>query len=233
MRSNFFVHRVFVEITRASEFLEFLMSLMNFYHVFHSLARRCTSLAAGYTGVTVVCASPDPQNEFKLFRAHVFVEIRRPSKFLKFSKSLMNFYHVFHSLARRCTSLPAGCTGVIVVCASPDPQNEFKLLRAHVFVEITHPFEFLEFSISLTNFYHVFDSLARRCTSLPAGCTRVTVVCASPDPQNEFKLLRAHVFIEITRPSEFLEFSMSLMNCYHVFHSLARPCTSSRPDAQG
>jgi hypothetical protein len=53
------------------------------------------------------------------------------------------------------------------------------------------------------------------------GCTGVTVVCASPDPQNEFKLFRAHVFIEITRPSEFLEFSMSLTNFYHVFHSLA------------
>jgi hypothetical protein len=121
-------------------------------------------VAAGCTGVTVVCASPDPQNELKLFRAHVFVKIRLPSKFLEFSKSLMNFYHVFHSLARRCTSLPAGCKGVTMVCASPDPQNEFKLLRAHVFVEITRPSEILEFSMSLTNFYHVFHSLARRCT---------------------------------------------------------------------
>jgi hypothetical protein len=76
--------------------------------------------------------------------------------------------------------------------------------------------------MSLTNFYHVFHSLARRCTSLPAGCTVVNVVCASPDPQNEIKHLRAHVFVEITRPSEFLEFSMSLTNFYHVFHSLAR-----------
>jgi hypothetical protein len=28
----------------SSEFLDFPMSLTNFYHVFHSLARRCTSL---------------------------------------------------------------------------------------------------------------------------------------------------------------------------------------------
>jgi hypothetical protein len=35
------------------------------------------------------------------------------------------------------------------------------------------------------------------------GCTGVTVVCAPPDPQNEFQLFLAHVFIEITRPSEF------------------------------
>jgi hypothetical protein len=47
----------------------------------------------------MVRASRDPQNEFKLFRAHVFVEIRHPSKFIEFSKSLMYFYHVFHSLA--------------------------------------------------------------------------------------------------------------------------------------
>jgi hypothetical protein len=50
-------------------------------------------IAPGCTGVTVVCASLDPQNEFELFHAHIFVEITRPSKFLEFSKSLMNFFH--------------------------------------------------------------------------------------------------------------------------------------------
>jgi hypothetical protein len=44
------------------------------------------------------------------------------------------------------------------------------------------------------------------------GCTWVTVVCPSPDPENEFKLFRAHIFVEITRPSEFHYFSMSLTN---------------------